>query len=48
MVWFAAMCLFSTLLQAFRLGRTADRDKDMEILLLRRQLAILTREKAAL
>ena len=43
-VWFVVMRLFSPLLQAFWLRRTADQAKDLEILLLRRQLAILARQ----
>jgi len=44
MAWFVVMQLFSTLLQALWLGRTTDQTKDLEILLLRRQVAILGRQ----
>src|SRR5579859_7943649 len=44
MVWFVVMRLFSTWLQTIWLRRTADQAKDLEILLLRRQLAILARQ----
>jgi putative transposase len=44
MVWFIVMQVFSTLLEWVRLGRKTEQDKDLEILLLRRQLAILERK----
>jgi putative transposase len=44
MVWFVVMQVFSTLLEWLSLGRKADQAKDLEILLLRRQLAILERK----
>lgn len=44
MVWFIIMQVFSTLLEWLSLGRKTDQDKDLEILLLRRQLAILERK----
>ena len=43
MVWFLVMHLFSTLLEWVSLGRKTDQEKDLEILLLRKQLAILER-----
>ena len=43
MAWFILSQIFSTLLTLFRLGRTADKDKDLEILILRQQLGILQR-----
>jgi|SRR5579859_4024614 len=48
MAWVVVMRLLSSLLQTFCLGRTADQAKALEILLLRRQLAIPTRQNAAL
>ena len=44
MFWFIIAQLFSTLLQWTRLAKTSDQEKDLEILLLRRQLAILQRK----
>ena len=44
MLWFTVMQLFSTLLQWTRLAKTSEQEKDLEILLLRRQLAILQRK----
>ena len=46
MIWFMLMRSFSTLLQIVLLGRQSTRDKDLEILLMRRQLAILERQHA--
>ncbi len=43
MIWFALMQLFSMLLEGFWLGRKAEQEKDLEILLLRRQLEIVNR-----
>ena len=43
MVWFVVMEIFSTLLEWVRLGRKSAAEKDLEILLLRRQLAIVER-----
>jgi putative transposase len=43
MVWFVVMEIFSTLLEWVRLGRKSAVEKDLEILLLRRQLAIVER-----
>ena len=43
MVWFMVMEIFSTLLEWVRLGRKSAAEKDLEILLLRRQLAIVER-----
>jgi putative transposase len=44
MVWFAVMQVFSILLDWLSLVRRTEQDKDLEILLLRRQLAILERK----
>jgi hypothetical protein len=43
MVWFAVMQVFSTLLEGLWLGPKSGREKDLEILLLRRQLEIVDR-----
>jgi hypothetical protein len=45
MVWFMLMQLFSTLLEGLWLGRKSAREKDLEILLLRRQLTIVDRRR---
>jgi putative transposase len=45
MSWFVVMQVFSILLEWLSLGRKIDREKDLEILLLRRQLAILERKQ---
>ena len=39
------MRVFSTVLECLWLGRTTDREKDLEILLLRRQLDIVDRRR---
>src|SRR5262245_18034091 len=43
MIWFGLLQLFSTVLEGLWLGRRSAREKDLEILLLRRQLAIAER-----
>ncbi len=43
MTWFALMQFFSMLLEGFWLGRKSEQEKDLEILLLRRQLEIANR-----
>jgi len=48
MDWDVVMRRFSTLLQAFWIERTTDQANGLEILLLKRQLAILTRQNTAL
>src|ERR1700690_3990702 len=45
MVWFCMMQVFSTVLECLWLGRKSDRAKDLEILLLRRQLDIVDRAR---
>ena len=45
MSWFVAMEIFWILLEWVRLGRKSRQDKDLEILLLRHQLAILERKQ---
>ncbi len=43
MAWFLLTQIFSTLLTLLRLGRTSEKDKDLEILILRQQLGIVHR-----
>src|SRR5260370_37935405 len=45
MVWFVIMQILSTVLECLCLGRKTDREKDLEILLLRRQLEIVDRAR---
>lgn len=45
MVWFVVMQVFSTLLEWVRVGRRTEQEKDLEILLLRKQLAIMERKR---
>jgi hypothetical protein len=45
MMWFVLMQILSTLLECLWLGRKSDREKDLEILLLRRQLDIVDRAR---
>jgi putative transposase len=45
MVWFVIALVFSTLLDFVSLGRLNDREKDLEILILRHQLDILERKQ---
>jgi putative transposase len=44
MIWFLMMHLFSTLMEWIRIGQLSEREKDLEILLLRKQLAIVERK----
>ena len=44
MVWFVVMNLFSILLDMLWIGRLSDREKDLEILVLRQQLGIAERK----
>jgi putative transposase len=44
MIWFVMMHLFATLLDLFRIGQLSEREKDLEILLLRQQLGIAERK----
>jgi len=46
MIWFMVMQVISTLIELVRLGRISEHEKDLEILLLRRQLAIYERQQA--
>ena len=41
MVWAVVRQVFSTLLELIQIGRLSDREKDLEILVLRKQLAIM-------
>ena len=45
MIWFMVLQVISTLIELVQLGRTSEREKDLEILLLRRQLAICERQQ---
>jgi hypothetical protein len=45
MFWFMVMQVVSTLVEWVRLGRRSESDKDLEILLLHRQLAIYERRQ---
>ena len=45
MMWFMIMQIFSTLLECLWLWHKTDREKDLEILLLRRQLEIVDRAR---
>jgi putative transposase len=45
MFWFCVWQVVSTLIELIRLGRRSESDKDLEILLLRRQLAIYERRQ---
>jgi putative transposase len=45
MMWFVIMQIFSTALECIGLWRKTDREKDLEILLLRRQLEIVDRAR---
>lgn len=45
MLWFCVWQVVSTLIELIRLGRRSESDKDFEILLLRRQLAIYERRQ---
>ena len=45
MIWFMVLQVVSTLVELVRLGRKSESEKDLEILLLRRQLAIYERKQ---
>ena len=45
MLWFVIMQILSTIIECIWLGRKTDREKDLEILLLRRQLDIVDRAR---
>ena len=44
MAWFILSQLFSTLIQLVRIGRMSDHEKELEIMILRYQLAIVERK----
>jgi hypothetical protein len=44
MLWFMVLQMISTLVELIQLGHTSASDKELEILLLRRQLAIYERK----
>ena len=44
MVWFLVAQLLSTLISLFQIGRMAESDKDLEIMVLRYQLGIAERK----
>lgn len=44
MIWYVVMQLFSTLLEWVRVGRLSEREKDLEILVLRKQLMIVEQQ----
>lgn len=43
MIWLAILHILSTVLELIHIGRLSDKDKDMEIMILRHQLDVLTR-----
>jgi len=43
MVWLALLHIFSTILELVHIGRLSDKDKDLEIMILRHQLDVMTR-----
>ena len=45
MLWFCVLQVISTLMEFIRLGRKSESEKDLEVLLLRRQLAIYERKQ---
>jgi hypothetical protein len=45
MIWFVLMQMFTTILQIVMFGRQSEQEKELEILLLRRQLTILERHQ---
>jgi hypothetical protein len=45
MIWFMVLQVISMLVELVRLGRPSESEKDLEILLLRRQLAIFERKQ---
>ncbi len=46
MVWWMILQVFTTILEIAQLGRKTESEKELEILLLRRQLAIYERKQA--
>ncbi len=43
MGWFILAHIFSTILSLIQVGRLSDKDKDLEVIILRHQLAVMTR-----
>ena len=43
MGWFILAHIFSTILSLVQVGRLTDKDKDLEVIVLRHQLAVMTR-----
>ena len=43
MGWFILSHIFSTILSLIQVGRLSDKDKDLEVIILRHQLAVMTR-----
>ena len=43
MVWFAITLIFSAILDLIHIGRLSEKDKDLEIMILRHQLDVMTR-----
>ena len=46
MIWFMVLQVVATLVELVQLGRSSESEKDLEILLLRRQLAIYERQQS--
>jgi len=46
MVWLALLHIFSTILELVHIGRLSEKDKDLEIMILRHQLDVMTRLQA--
>ncbi|MCD4686071.1 MAG: hypothetical protein K8S97_09065 [Anaerolineae bacterium] len=44
MVWSVVMQVFSTVLELLRIGRLSDEEKDLEILVLRKQLSMIEQQ----
>jgi hypothetical protein len=43
MIWLALLHIFSTVLELVHIGRLSEKDKDLEIMILRHQLDVMTR-----
>jgi hypothetical protein len=44
MIWWVVMQVLSTLIEWIRIGRLSEQEKDLEILVLRKQLAIVEQQ----
>jgi hypothetical protein len=42
MIWLALLHIFSTVLELVHIGRLSEKDKDLEIMILRHQLDVMT------